>query len=325
MINLSKPPIFLVIGRQGENLYRPIAFDAADWLTRFPDGAVSIVFERPDGEKYPVVVGAVSSPVIWTPSATDTAVSGYGKLELRMSSGDVLGKSVAIQTTTAPSINGDGTAPPPPEPDWTQEVADNAGLAVRAADRAEQSAGLAQGAAEQTAGDRQAVAEDREAVEGQADRAEGQADRAEDEADNAAESATIAANNILNGVSTHNASDAAHADIRQAVQTAESIARGRATAHVFDTYAAMTAWLAVPENVAELVTGDNLYIRDTGVKDYWWDGEGAQELEAEAPDLTDYYTKVQVDAKLPLTVTQSEYDALVATGTTEAGRTYFTV
>jgi hypothetical protein len=159
----------------------------------------------------------------------------------------------------------------------------------------------------------------------QADRAEGEADRSETEADKSEQSAIIAANNILNGVSTHNASPAAHDDIREAVQQAESIARGRATAYVFDTYPDMVVWLGDPEHTRGLVLGDNLYIRDTGVKDYWWDGESAQELEAEAPDLTDYYTKVQVDAKLPLTVTQSEYDALVAAGTTEAGRTYFTV
>lgn len=163
------------------------------------------------------------------------------------------------------------------------------------------------------------------AVEGVNDEAMAQADRAEDEADNAAESAIIAANNILNGVSTHNASEAAHEDIRSDIRSVEAIARGRATAQVFDTYADMIAWLAVPANVEGLVVGDNLYIRDTGVKDYWWDGTSAQELEAEAPDLTDYYTKVQTDAKLPLTVTQSAYDALVAAGTTEAGRTYFTV
>jgi len=144
-------------------------------------------------------------------------------------------------------------------------------------------------------------------------------------AEAAAGSAEDALNNILNGVSTHNLSDASHGDIRQLVQTAESIARGRATAYVFDTYADMAAWLAVPENVVLLVTGDNLYIRDTGIKDYWWDGTAAQELEAEAPDLTDYYTKAQVDALVPITITQAEYDALVAAGAVEAGRIYFVI
>lgn len=144
MINLNNPPMPLIIGRQGENQYRAIEFDVSDWLSQYPDGAVSIIFERPDGEKYPVVVGAVSSPAVWTPSAADTAVSGYGKLELRISSGEVLGKSTVIQTTTYPSINGDGTAPPTPAPDWMQEVAENADAAAQSADRAESEADRAE-------------------------------------------------------------------------------------------------------------------------------------------------------------------------------------
>jgi len=66
-------------------------------------------------------------------------------------------------------------------------------------------------------------------------------------------------------------------------------------------------------------------IRDTGVKDYWWDGDAPQELEAEAPDLTDYYTRAQVDALLPIYLSESAYAALVAAGTTEAGRVYYPV
>ena len=124
------------------------------------------------------------------------------------------------------------------------------------------------------------------AAEGHADTAGEQADLAESEADRAEGSEADGA------VGVHNVAANAHTDIRQAVQTAESIARGKATAHVFDTYTDMVAWLADPDNVAALVVGDNLYIRDIGVKDYWWDGEAAQILEAEAPDLTDYYTKI---------------------------------
>lgn len=123
---------------------------------------------------------------------------------------------------------------------------------------------------------------------------------------------------VLGQISVHNSSPYNHADIREDIRTVEAIARGRATAHVFDTYTDMVAWLDDPDNVAALVVGDNLYIRDTGVKDYWWDGDAPQELEAEAPDLTDYYTRAQVDAMLPITLPRSEYDAL----SPEAGRVY---
>ena len=74
----------------------------------------------------------------------------------------------------------------------------------------------------------------------------------------------------------------------QLAQQAKAIAEGRATGYVFDTLAEMNAWLAVAENVAKLVVGDNLYIRATDSPDYWWDGERAQVLETEHPDLSGY-------------------------------------
>ena len=139
---------------------------------------------------------------------------------------------------------------------------------------------------------------------------------------NAADSAAMASNYVLNGVSVHNNSESAHPSILQAIQTAESIARGKSLARVFDTYNDMTAWLTVAENTEALNIGDNLYIRDLGVKDYWWDGTEPQVLEAEAPDLTDYYTKEQVNALLPISISRSAYVALETAGTIEAGRTY---
>lgn len=142
-------------------------------------------------------------------------------------------------------------------------------------------------------------------------------------AEDASDSATLAANNILNGVSTHNSDIAAHPSILEDIRTVEAIARGRATAYVFDTLAALNAWVAIPENAAQLVVGDNLYIRALNVKDRWWDGTQIQTLESEAPDLTNYYLKTQVDAMMPIIIGQAAYDALVAAGTVDAGRIYY--
>lgn len=137
--------------------------------------------------------------------------------------------------------------------------------------------------------------------------------------------AILAANNILNGVTTHNNDASAHPAITADIRSVEAIARGRATAHVFDTWQDMEDWLAIPANVETLVVGDNLYITDVGVKDQWWDGTTHHDLESEAPDLTDYYTKTQTDALLPIIITQTAYDALVAAGTLEARRIYYIV
>ena len=142
-------------------------------------------------------------------------------------------------------------------------------------------------------------------------------------AEDASDSAILAANNILNGVSTHNGDISAHPSIIADIRTVEAIARGRATAYVFDTLSALNAWVAIPENAAQLVVGDNLYIRALNVKDRWWDGTQIQTLESEAPDLTNYYLKTQVDAMMPIVIGQAAYDALVAAGTVDAGRIYY--
>lgn len=79
---------------------------------------------------------------------------------------------------------------------------------------------------------------------------------------------------------------------------AKSIAEGRSQAKVFATLDAMNTWLSDPTNTSTLNIGDNLYIEDTNVPDYWWTGTEAQVLETSSVDLTDYYTKEQLDSLL---------------------------
>ena len=103
-------------------------------------------------------------------------------------------------------------------------------------------------------------------------------------------------------------------EIENISKQAEVIARGRATGYVFDTVNDLDNWLLVEENVSKLVLGDNFYIRDIGVPDYWWDGATKQVLEVEKPDLTAYAKKEQF-----VTLTQTEYDAL----TEKSANTYY--
>ena len=51
--------------------------------------------------------------------------------------------------------------------------------------------------------------------------------------------------------------------------TALSIAKGKNQAHVFDTEADMEAWLKDPENAGKCAVGDNLYIKELNVPDWW--------------------------------------------------------
>lgn len=77
-------------------------------------------------------------------------------------------------------------------------------------------------------------------------------------------------------------------------ENAELIAKGRATGYVFDNYSELTNWLSVSSNKEKLVLGDNLYIRDVGVPDYWWDGSAIHPLETQKVDLPEYASKAEL-------------------------------
>lgn len=87
-------------------------------------------------------------------------------------------------------------------------------------------------------------------------------------------------------------------EVQETANEAEAIARGKATSYAFETLTALDDWLEVPENVAKLHIGDNLYIDDVGVPDYWWNGEARMILESEKPDMSNYYSKDEIDTKL---------------------------
>lgn len=99
--------------------------------------------------------------------------------------------------------------------------------------------------------------------------------------------------------------------INQTAEQAMSIAKGRATGYVFDTLEDLETALTDEEFVANLVLGDNLYIRATDVPDYWWDGEQKQELETEKPDLSGFVKSDEVQTMID--------NSLAAIGVAEEG------
>ncbi|KAA6377607.1 MAG: hypothetical protein EZS28_026869, partial [Streblomastix strix] len=70
------------------------------------------------------------------------------------------------------------------------------------------------------------------------------------------------------------------------LQEVRDIATGRSKAYVFSTQGELNDWMAVQDNVAKLAIGDNLYIVDKEVTDYWWDGTDLKVLETELPDMS---------------------------------------
>lgn len=75
--------------------------------------------------------------------------------------------------------------------------------------------------------------------------------------------------------------------VEEKADTATNIAKGRNQAHVFDTTANMQEWLTDEANKGLYNVGDNIYIVETDVPD-WWISEVLEEADTE----TGYYYKI---------------------------------
>lgn len=255
------------------------------------------------------VVDEDSIILVWTIAESHVTIPGRMFIQIRAFSADEeKWHSSQDYVFVQSSINATDVIPDPLPSEFEQmEVRVTAAKneSLEAAQTAEEQADIATTKAGGASDSADAALGSEQAALGYRNQAQGFADDAEESAEESAKSAQIAANNILNGVDTHNQADTSHADIRDEIRTVEAIARGKATAFVFETYTDMMEWLEDPENTAQLVVGDNLYIKDVDVFDYWWTGTDVSPLEAEAPDLTAhkasgdhdgrYYTEAEVD------------------------------
>ncbi|KAA6391606.1 MAG: hypothetical protein EZS28_012866 [Streblomastix strix] len=78
--------------------------------------------------------------------------------------------------------------------------------------------------------------------------------------------------------------------IQPQLQEVRDIAIGKSKAYVFSTQGELNDWMTVQDNVAKLVIGDNLYIVDKEVTDYWWDITDLKVLETELLDINNVIT-----------------------------------
>ena len=106
----------VLIGRQGEHDFHQIQFVMGQWAAQHPTGGVAVVYERPDGETYPVVTAARPAAVVWKPNLADLSVAGAGRLECRITTEGGLGKSATIPVSVAPAIGTAGAVPMTPSP-----------------------------------------------------------------------------------------------------------------------------------------------------------------------------------------------------------------
>ncbi|KAA6396570.1 MAG: hypothetical protein EZS28_007903 [Streblomastix strix] len=78
--------------------------------------------------------------------------------------------------------------------------------------------------------------------------------------------------------------------IQSQLKEVSNIATGKSKAYVLSTQEELNDWMAIQDNVAKLVIGDNLYIVDKEVTDYWWDGTDIKILETELSDMSNVIT-----------------------------------
>ena len=123
MIDLTKAST-VFIGRRGEHNFRNLEFDVSSLLDgTYPGAALTAIYKRPDGIAYPVITTYADEVLIWSPSATDTLVVGVGQLEIRVTYGDVVGKSVRVLTIVEEALVDDIAEPPePPAQEWLNQV-----------------------------------------------------------------------------------------------------------------------------------------------------------------------------------------------------------
>lgn len=95
--------------------------------------------------------------------------------------------------------------------------------------------------------------------------------------------------------------------LEENLETVEAIAKGRNRARVFTTTEAMEEWLSASENIGVAIKGDNLYIVELEVPD-WWIAEVLTEADAE----TGFYYKIAKleTQKVDLTTIESDIAAL---------------
>jgi hypothetical protein len=89
----------------------------------------------------------------------------------------------------------------------------------------------------------------------------------------------------------------AHPGIRNAVAEAKAIAEGKSRARVFATKSALDTWLLDSENVASLQIAITSILKNRQ-PDYWWNGTTIKELETQKVDLSNYYTKTEIDTMI---------------------------
>ena len=126
--NADSLPQMIELGRQGENRVRAITIDCDEMLARWSGAEIVLRAIRP-GENTPYIVETTiddTGVMTWQPDATDTAIAGTGRAELRCTLDGRVEKSAVFATCIKAALSdADGEKADAPS-SWTQAVLDAA-------------------------------------------------------------------------------------------------------------------------------------------------------------------------------------------------------
>jgi hypothetical protein len=101
----------------------------------------------------------------------------------------------------------------------------------------------------------------------------------------------------------------AHPNILKIANEAKNLALNKSQTVCFDTKKQMHDWFAGVFNradgktIADLKVGDGIFIAESGVPDYWWNGSGLYPIKS---DFSNYYTKAEIDAMFANALSKEE-------------------
>ena len=247
----------IIIGEVGENLAESCTIDYSAWVEEYGEGNLRIrAIREGDAEPYPVAnVETADGVATWTYTAADTAVKGFGEVQVLYYVGDVLAKSRVWKTYTYKSLNPSSEEVPDPYADWLNEVERIGGqveadaeAASASADSASASATLAAGSASEAAESALSATRSESSAQEYASAASSSADSAASSATAASRSATEASNYEYNSEQYMNEAKSAKFGAESARTGAEN---AKAAAQASATAAAQSA--AQAEDTAESI------------------------------------------------------------------------
>ena len=102
------PPCDIIpipIGYKGENKARCLIFDLTSCIETFGAGTFQIKFKKEGGTAYAVAnTDQLENTAIWIIDSTDTAVDGYGTVQLEYSVDEVVCKTALYRTVIFNSL-----------------------------------------------------------------------------------------------------------------------------------------------------------------------------------------------------------------------------